>query len=161
MSANQFVDEILAVCDEYAIAVPPSLLAQLERLYVPPAGVFSGLTLPDANGNVQATDVPAWAGHPVQIPEVTNSQAAGDAKDRALANLSHANGEYNIAMQFVGACYECKTVDGKQVLDMDKPIMGSVSYPQAFNATVADFLAFAATHNPPGPNPDAPPFPHP
>lgn len=135
----------------------------------PPIMGFPGFSQPREDGLVFLTENEAWAGHLVQVAEITNAQT-GDAHAKANANLTHANQLYNTetGQNAILACYEATVVGGDGVLDIDSPIMGSTNFPNAMapdgtsNLGNADgVLAWCAKIKPAGPNPNAAPFPHP
>lgn len=87
---------------------------------------------PDANGFVALTQIPkSWDGWRFQIKEITDG-LTGDQQGHALANLSHANGVYNVGMMhFIGTCYK-STPNGDglpYVLNTDAPIHNTQSWP--------------------------------
>lgn len=122
---------------------------------------------PDENGLVELLRVPAWKGWRHNIAEITAS-LTGDQQAKSLANLSHANGEYRIAFGFIGAAYESTVAASVAQLDISKPILSTTSWPDAVledgatsGSTVAGVESWCSSHPKPGPNPNAPSFPHP
>lgn len=90
---------------------------------------------PDAQGEVAISKIgTAWDGWRHNIAEVANGDLTADQKGHALANLSHANGVYNIGfMHFIGTCYEsAANGDGLPYnLDTNAPIHNTMSWPDA------------------------------
>lgn len=135
--------------------IPPSL----------PPDVTYETDTPDDNGNVAIKKLPAaWAGWRFQIKEVTDG-LTGDQQGHALANLTHANGQYTVGnMQFIGVCYESIPQGAGQPfkLDTDAPIAKTQSWPGLVHtfdgvgydlATVNGVGAWATQlGKPPGPN---------
>lgn len=134
---------------------------------VPPFPIEQGFKPdhPDANGNVALDGIPAsWVGWRFQIKEITGG-LTGDQQGHALANLSHANGVYNVGMMhFIGTCYE-STPNGDglpYVLNTDAPIHNTQSWPDTvltsdgadYDLSTVEGVGSWATKlgKPPGPN---------
>jgi hypothetical protein len=97
---------------------------------------------------------------------------SGDDRGKAQANLDRANTLYQdtggIQSGMIGACYQADKVSGKWILDMARPILGTVSWPDALlwdgntnGGTKRGIMIWCEKTREPGPNPDAVPFPFP
>jgi hypothetical protein len=112
-----------------------------------------------------------WPGWKHSNKQHAEALPPGADRDAAFANLDHANQIWNMEGRENSAPLACYPfVDGK--LDIAHPILSTTSWPsnpvksQASGVTYdtstdAGVLAFCNATRKPGPNPDAPPFPHP
>lgn len=112
----------------------------------------AGIDTPDSSGRVALTGLPAgnyYTKIRFAIDEVAKALPDGAAKRDAQANITHANGEYNIAEGMITVCYPLVKAEQSAAdkLDTSKPIAGTVALP-SFMTVAAATAHFAVLPDP-------------
>lgn len=149
---------------EFTAAGAQALLAK--PVHVTPTPTPTPAPAAPTPGFLYALPNGVWPGWKHSNKQHAEALPPGPDRDAAFANLDRANQTYSMSttQHTILACYPL--VNGK--LDIAHPILSTTSWPAAKSpdgkydlGTDAGVLAWCSQTREPGPNPDAPPFPHP